>query len=208
MSKAINLVGQVFGRLTVLKRVENNKHNRAMWECVCECGKIITVEGAQMRSGHTSSCGCFKIDQTRKHGMWRTPEYCAWDTMKRRCNSPQDKGYKYYGGRGITVCDEWMKSFPAFFKHIGHKPSSLHSIDRINNNGNYEPGNVRWATRQEQNNNTRHNHLVTVGEITLNVSQWAKINNIKRDTIYARIRLGWKPEKAVSFPVSPLCKIK
>ena len=202
MSKLIDLIGQTFNRLTVIERAENGKAGQARWHCTCICGNIITVLSSNLQRDLTKSCGCYKIDKSRKHGMGRSSEYRAWDKMKRRCNSPNDPGFKNYGGRGIKVCDAWMESFENFFKYVGHKPSPLHSIDRINNNGNYEPGNVRWATVQEQHNNKRSNHLLTINGTTLNITQWATLMNINRNIIYARItQLGWTPEKAVSHPV-------
>lgn len=136
-----------------------------------------------------------------KHGMYRTPEYKAWDGMKRRCHQPNCESYWKYGARGITVCDEWRHDFLAFYNHIGPKPSPEHSVDRFPNKfGNYEPGNVRWATYIEQARNTRRNHYVTVGEETKTVAEWAEMRGVVDRLIFQRLRRGWEGERLFSPP--------
>lgn len=160
--KFIDLSGQAFGRLSVQSRIEN-KGKHTIWTCFCQCGNTVNVSSTHLRSGHTLSCGCYR-DDTKKnnkhgeiHGMCDTPEYDAWHKMKGRCLNKSDRKYPDYGGRGITVCQEWIDSFEAFYSHIGKRPSKKHSLDRIENENGYEPGNVRWATIIEQNNNKRNN---------------------------------------------------
>lgn len=129
-----------------------------------------------------------------------TPEYEAWRSIKRRCLSPTAKHYEDYGGRGITICPKWRDSFPAFLRDVGYRPGPKYSIDRINNNGNYEPGNVRWATRCEQMRNTRVNHLLTANGVTLTVTEWAEKLGVTPATLFARIRTGWPIELTLSTP--------
>lgn len=131
----------------------------------------------------------------------RTPEYDAWSTMKYRCNCATSASYRNYGGRGIRVCDEWNRSFKAFLRDVGPRPSKEHSIDRINNSGNYEPGNVRWATKAEQGRNRRTNVMVTYGGITLCIKDWSKITGLHRTTIGKRLCRGQSLEEVLR-PVS------
>ena len=138
----------------------------------CHCGNIFISRKYYIESGKTKSCGCYHTQirrklaiqrnkglnhPSKKHGQAKTPIFRIWSLMKNRCNNPKSKDYKNYGGRGIKVCEEWERDFLSFKNHIGERPSNLHSIDRINNEGNYEPGNVKWSTRKEQNNNKRNN---------------------------------------------------
>ncbi len=147
-----DLTGRRFGRWEVIERNGSNRTRNSAWSCSCDCGNSGTVSADNLRGGQSKSCGCLIGE---RHGMAQTPEYRAWVAMIQRCHNPKMPNFKDYGGRGIVVCDEWRGSFTAFYEHIGPKPSSDLSIDRIENNGNYEPGNVRWATRLQQNNNTR-----------------------------------------------------
>lgn len=164
MGRLIDLTSQRFGRLVVLERSTDAK-KQPQWLCVCDCGTQCVVMGAHLRWGHTLSCGCLQIERAgdagRTHGeagSKRTAEYRAWALMLRRCNNPNSHEFKYYGGRGITVCAEWLNSYEAFLAHLGRRPSPQHSVDRFpDNNGNYEPGNVRWATRHQQSLNQRRN---------------------------------------------------
>ena len=167
MNQVIDLVGQRFGNLTVLRRAGSSPTcGFAVWECQCDCdkNKIVTVIGTNLRNGITKSCGHLRADVTRalktKHGHRKgrdsTPEYEAWCEMNKRCYNPNFHGYSNYGGRGIKVRHaKWRKDFSSFFAYVGHRPSYKHSLDRIDNDGHYEPGNVRWATKKQQANNRR-----------------------------------------------------
>jgi hypothetical protein len=120
--------------------------------------------------------------------------YQVWGMMKDRCFNPNNPRYSDYGGRGITVCESWRHSFQSFYDDVGPRPSDTHSIERINNNGNYEPGNVRWATKEEQNFNRRNTHLVTIGGVTRSIGQWAKAVGLHRSVIGNRVKHGWPAE--------------
>jgi hypothetical protein len=137
-----------------------------------------------------------------KHGMSRNRIYKLWIEMIQRCCNPKDRAYPSYGARGISVCEEWVgpQGFETFLKDVGRRPSDAHSLDRIDNDGNYEPGNVRWATPKQQARNTRRNrHITALGE-TLTLAEWSERSGIKRETIAMRLRCGWSTEKAVSHP--------
>jgi hypothetical protein len=155
----IDLTGKRFARLAAVRCVDRS---RCLWECRCDCGTVRQIDGHSLRRGRTRSCGCLRrervVARSLTHGLSRTPEYTAWMAMKRRCGNP---GRPDYTGRGIKVCAEWKDSFEAFLEHMGPKPSPSHSLDRINNDGNYEPGNCRWATRSVQNANQRPRRQTT-----------------------------------------------
>lgn len=153
-----DLSGQRFGRLTVIKRVENDKPYGSKWLCKCDCGNEITVLSNNLQRGNTRSCGCLREELRTKHDKWGTKVYKTWDNMRSRCLNPNATGYKNWGGRGIKICEEWVHSFDNFYNYVSKLPhfgEQGRSFDRINNNGNYEPGNVRWATRKEQTMNRR-----------------------------------------------------
>ena len=146
--------GQKFERWTVLREVERKNQKRQLL-CVCECGTVKTLLLQSLRVGSSRSCGCIRVDRA-VHGMWSSTEYTIWSQMKQRCYNPKNPNYHNYGARGIQVCERWRESFPAFLDDVGMRPSVAHSLDRFpNNNGNYEPGNVRWATISQQNLNKR-----------------------------------------------------
>lgn len=162
--KGINLLaGQKFGRLTLVKRGENNAHNQIRWVCICDCGTERLVLQYSLRNGATLSCGCLHKEAVTRHGHAKTgkesPEYLAWSNAKWRTTSPNHPAYANYGGRGITMADDIANSFELFLDHMGRRPSPQHSLDRIKNDRGYEIGNMRWATWVEQNRNQRSTKL-------------------------------------------------
>lgn len=155
MPKLVDITGHKFNLLTVIKRSDRQIDGNVRWDCVCDCGNTAWVVGSRLRTGITKSCGCLAKSNAEghfnpTHGMSGTPEYQAWADAKVRCLNPDDPQYGYYGGRGITMQDDWLGSFQSFFNYVGPRPSNLHSLDRMDNDLDYCEGNVRWATKLEQ----------------------------------------------------------
>ena len=156
MSSVIDLTGHVYGRLTVLFRapdgVGSKGRRQIQWVCQCSCGNICIIQRGCLRDGHTRSCGCISRERSNSttHGMTKSPEHVAWRAMKTRCFNPNTASWPDYGGRGITVCPQWRNSFEQFYADMGPHPGPEYSLDRIDNDGDYEPGNCRWATASEQ----------------------------------------------------------
>lgn len=204
-----DLAGMVVGRLTVI-RVSGMKP-RTKWLCKCECGSECEVIAGKLldKIRPTNSCGCLakevSAETGRKHFTHRMshgPEYYSWQGMKRRCEDPKTIGFEKYGGRGITVCERWRNSFEAFFADMGPRPTRSHSIDRFpDNNGNYEPGNCRWATKKEQSRNTRTNRVLVYHGKQMSVAELCELSGKSRSTIANRLDRGWSVEDAIDKPV-------
>ena len=195
---AIDLTGEQFGRFVVVRRIKNDGRGNACWHCLCLCGEEVMVRGSHLRSGTIISCGCYRKEARTTHGCTGIPEYNAYMAMLSRCSNPRHPEYKRYGGRGIRVYDRWRNSFELFLADMGPRPSSKHSLDRIDNDGDYEPINCRWATQIEQQNNRRNNRILTYGEKSLTIAQWVRKTGIPRRTIYYRLDKGWPIEMILS----------
>lgn len=153
MPAFIDLSGQRCGRLLIKRRVPNERPGRVVWECECDCGAEVTVSSNHLRRKAVLSCGCHRREMNMTHGLdvgGEHPLRSVWRNMKARCANSNSASFELYGGRGIKVCEQWLNNFAAFVADVGPRPSSTHSLDRIDNDGNYEPGNVRWATQSEQ----------------------------------------------------------
>lgn len=199
--------GDVFGRLTVIENDKPRPGTRDRYvicRCVCGCSKSIYV--SNLTSNKVNSCGCLRKELTSQaflvHGQAdKTPEYQSWLHIRSRCLIATNKSYPDYGGRGIKICARW-DSFELFFEDMGQRPSPKHSIDRIDNNGDYCPENCRWATPKTQSNNKRNNHLIEYKGTTKTIAQWAEALSISRTTLRNRIvRGGWSVEKALTTPI-------
>lgn len=194
--------GQRMGRLRFISRAGSDIHSKAIWNAICDCGKAVVV----VFTPHTRSCGCLKNDvsgaRLRTHGMsHKSSEYTIWARMRERCMVKSDAGYANYGGRGIRICARWNE-FPLFLADMGPRPSPNHSIDRIDVNGNYEPSNCRWASRQEQARNTRANRLLTHNGKTMCVAAWADEVGIPAHVLSLRLNAyGWSVDRALTESV-------
>lgn len=205
----MDLIGKRFNRLTVIDRdgtyVAPCGSKRAMWKCLCDCGKIVIASTINLTSGNTKSCGCLKAERIIKfnttHGGSHDRLYGIWKSIKRRCNSPKDSHYAEYGGKGVSVCKEWSDNYDSFKKWAyenGYNPTAEYgecTIDRIDNNGNYEPTNCRWTNNVVQANNTSRNHHVELNGIKMTIAEFARTMNIDKNHAWYYIN---KFEKEVS----------
>lgn len=190
--------GNVYHRLTVVESAGSTSSGDSMWLCRCECGTMTTVARGELRKGSTKSCGCLRSSQG---GDYKTTEYRSWKEMKRRCYNPRNSQYHLYGGRGIAICDRWRKSFVNFLADMGTKPFPEATIDRFPDmNGNYDPGNCRWATKREQSQNSRKARMLTYNGETLCLREWSRRIGITHSTLIARLERGWTLERALSTP--------
>lgn len=186
-------IGDKFGKLTV-ERFADKKHYFA---CVCECEERTIVYGSHLRCGDTKSCGCLR---GKYHGMKNSPEYKSWADMIQRTTNPKCSKWDGYAGRGITVCQRWRK-FENFFKDMGKKPSAHYTLERKNNDGNYEPSNCKWATMKEQNRNSSHNHILEFGGKKQCMTAWAEEKGINSHTLFGRLKRGWSVRRALTEKV-------
>ncbi len=198
-----DLTGKRFGRLVGIARAGSDPHGSATWSFRCDCGAVVERTGSEVSRGKSLSCGCLREDlrstTNRTHGEWGSAEWHAWSSMRQRCGNERHQAYARYGGRGITVCPQWT-SFESFLADMGRRPSRAHSLDRIDNDGGYEPGNVRWATRGTQNRNRRTNRVLVHDEEALCVSEWAERIGLTPEAILRRLKAGWSVSDAVTRP--------
>lgn len=191
--KFIDKTGKKFGRLTVISRSPHP--SRVKWKCICECGAVREVFSFNLaKKGGTFSCGCMSAEKVKArfttHGEYQSPEWRTWNHLKDRCLNPDSDNWKYYGGRGISVCDRWKHSFQNFLSDMGKRPTLKHGIERKNNAGNYEPSNCIWATQKEQNRNTRANRTLSLNGHSMILADWSIHLGIPSCTLSNRIRRG------------------
>lgn len=214
MSKLIDLQNERFGKLTVIKRVDNkvykNGRSTPQWLCQCNCGNKIIVAASNLRKGSTQSCGCLqkelliKRNKTVKyttHGQSRTRLYTIWCDMKQRCLNKNQKAFKHYGERRISICDEWKNNFNSFYDWaIRNGYTDNLTIDRIDVDGNYNPSNCRWTTMKQQRRNARSNVFVEINGVKKVLIDWCEYYKIKYTTVLSRIYSGWEMVKAITTP--------
>lgn len=202
--RRINRIGFRNGMLEVIAFAgarRTGKQNRIclFWECRCDCGKVLPMVAANL--WRNQSCGCVRdaatAERMRTHGRTGSRPYIIWQGMKARCYKPDSLSYKYYGARGISVCDRWRTSFSAFLEDMGNPPSPEHTLDRIDPDADYCPKNCRWATQLQQGRNRRDNLILTVNGIEKCAAEWAETQGISAFTIYTRIQRGWSHYDAV-----------
>lgn len=212
----IDLTGQRFGKLVVIGRAPNGNCGQTRWMCECDCGNLTSATSQHLRAGNTKSCGCGKAKFTAEfnratktsHGgashTNRSRLYKIYTGMKSRCFQKHSRAYKDYGGRGITICNEWLgehgfENFRDWSLSHGYRDDL--TIDRIDNDGNYSPENCRWVTMKQQTNNTRRNRYLTLNGETHTATEWGEITGINRITIVNRCLAGWTDEEALTIPV-------
>lgn len=205
MRKAVDMTGYKFNNCEVLYRVEN-RYGVAHWKCKCRCGKLFVSAGSNIRKGKTNSCGCYqkeKVSNTRKtHGKSESRLYGVWESMKQRCNNPNNPNYNRYGGRGIKIYSNWNNSFESFsnWAYANDYHDNL-TIDRVDNNGNYEPENCRWVDCRAQSRNRNSNRLLKFQGKELCVAEWSDLTGINSNTILNRLSRGWSVEETLSTPI-------
>lgn len=206
--RATDHTGARVGKVVALGPIERRKYGEfhsIIWLCQCDCGNLTKAQSNHLSKGKHRSCGCWRLERAseanRTHGASGTPEWHTWRGLKQRCLNKRHKAYARYGGRGITVCARWLNSFDNFIGDMGTKPSSAHELDRTNNDGPYSPDNCRWVLRPVNNRNRSTTRLLTVGDETRTVLEWAERLGISGKTLRKRLDDGWLPEDAVSVPL-------
>jgi hypothetical protein len=205
MRQLIDMAGRKIGMINVVSYAGPV----SLWNIRCDCGNEKIMRGGSIRQ--SKSCGCIKKSQlglrSFKHGDAErgnvAPELSCWRGFIRRCTDPKDDSFSYYGGRGISVCERWLNSYPAFLENMGRKPSPKHSLDRIDNDGNYEPGNCRWATKTQQMRNRRGRRVITFFGRPMPASEAAEMVGLKYDAFLLRLDRGWTEERALLTPLLP-----
>jgi len=208
-NRLIDLKGKSFGHLQVVAfagfRLRDSGSKSYYWLCRCDCGSESHIDGCCLRRGSATDCGCRRGDWSITHGMAESQEYQVWLAMKQRCLNPNSPCYDSYGDRGITICDRWRESFQAFFDDMGLRPFDAATIERVDNDGNYEPANCRWATRSEQNENTRQTRLLEFRGMSMSLGKWVRYTGISRKVLRRRLDIhGWSVARALSTP--PKCR--
>jgi hypothetical protein len=197
-----DLTNMRFGKLLALEPIKKSYDTKYYWRCICDCGKEKIIMSSNLARGISTTCGCGKIklgEVTTKHGMTKTRIFKIWTGIRKRCNNPKCKSYKWYGGRGVKISDKW-DNFIDFYNDMKEGYADDLSLDRINPNGNYEPGNCRWATSKIQNRNRRNNNVITYNNKSKTLAEWAELSGNNYTVINYRIKNGWDIEKAIFSP--------
>lgn len=199
--------GKRYGDLIAIRPLPRDMFAGNAWQFRCDCGSDAVTLAHSVASGKVQSCGCRKHRVPFKHGQVNTPEYDCWKNLLRRCTNPRHPSFPNYGGRGIQVCKKWEADFAAFIADVGPRPSSKHSLDRFpDNNGHYEPGNVRWATRVEQALNRRTTRRVIYEGVEMPLAEACQITGMAYNSAVARLRIGWSVDRALHEPVNHKCR--
>lgn len=190
-NQSIDITNKRFGKLLVIKKSGYGfigKKRMESWECLCDCGTKKSILGVYLKKGYTKSCGCATLEKS--YGQTKNIAYCTWRGMIDRCYNIKHEKYLSYGGRGIKVYNKWVESFKNFIDDMGERPSRKYTLDRINNNGNYEPSNCRWATSVQQSRNKRNNNWIEFNGKKMIISDWAVYFKINVSTLHERIKNG------------------
>lgn len=201
--KVCDLTNQRFGKLLVIERKGSDEKGQALWLCHCDCGTKKIIRGHDLKCG-TKSCGCSRRYNTGlyQHGLSGTRLHNIWRSMKDRCFNTNNKSYSFYGGRGISICTEWLNDFVPFFEWSNNNGYSDElTLDRIDINGNYCPENCRWIDRTKQANNTRRNVVITIDDETKTLSEWCKYLNLNYSSVQSRLHKGWELKLALTTPI-------
>lgn len=206
-----NLKGKRFGRLVVLSEAGRTQAQRVLWQCRCDCGREdVFATTTNLKSSNPKvckrSCGCLQREivsqicrkRNTTHNRSKTKIFAVWAAMIQRCENPNRPDYERYGGRGVQVCPQWRESFERFYLDMGEPESAGLTIDRIDNDGDYEPGNCRWATRKQQARNNSRNRFITYQSQTACIQEWSEITGLKAKTLAWRLRMGWSVERALT----------
>lgn len=194
-----DLSGKRFGKLKVIcvshsRKCVNRRGTVLYWRCLCDCGTECVIPAPSLNSGDASSCGCYRNERLREasllHGLASSCEFDIWNMMKQRCQNPNNAAFDIYGGRGISVCADWSNSFEMFYRDMGPRPSPDHSLDRIDNDGNYEPGNVQWATRKQQSRNRRTTVIVEHDGRLMSLGELSDLTGISYSKLWQRRKHG------------------
>ena len=206
MAKELDITGKKFNRLTAIERVADDRNGNVVWKFLCDCGTVKIAMKSAVTGNNTHSCGCLnrenRLRRNIKHGMSGHPLYDTWSNMLSRCNNPKDKNYHNYGERGISVCESWSHNPENFYRDMGDRPRGM-TIERIDNNKGYGPGNCRWATYAEQNSNTRSNINVTVGGQAMCLASVCRNYGVTRETLLYRVGRGMSLQEALAIPPMP-----
>jgi hypothetical protein len=194
-ARIVDMTGKRYGNLTTVRLIGPGARARDMrWLFACDCGAEFEAQGNEVRRGGITACrecaGRYRAIAKSTHGKTHSVEYAAWTAMKRRCNNASSYGFEHYGGRGGSVCKEWAESFETFLRDMGRRPSELHSLDRIDPNGNYSKENCRWATHRQQANNKRTNRWITIDGVSRTLADWSRESGLSESCIRGRARRG------------------